>query len=211
MDITSAFGVYGNPVPLDPEEMASFVNESVVTYVRENPDVMIQTDCASQMMEKLFVTSAVFENYAVDARKLQTHWENVQDEWIDLFIDEKADYMVEKKLKQAQSYVVGMKALMPSDIQRTLAEKVILLVVDEARHLLDEDCTIIMKNRIVNDLSLLRRALVLMDNQIVADGGIFGVLIDTSLKIADFTPSIAHDSSSRNERKHSKVSFPSFC
>ncbi|TDH69409.1 hypothetical protein CCR75_005804 [Bremia lactucae] len=194
MDITSAFGVYGNPVPLDPEEMASFVNEFVVTYVRENPDVMIQTDCASQMMEKVFVTSAVFEHYAVDARKLQT-----------------ADYMVEKKLKQVQSYDVGMKALMPSDSQRTLAGKVILLVVDEARHLLDDECTIMMKNRIVNDLSLLRRALVLVNNQIVADGGIFGVLIDTTLKIADFTPSIAHGSSSRNGRKHSKVSFPSFC
>ncbi|KAI9994736.1 hypothetical protein PInf_011567 [Phytophthora infestans] len=91
----------------------------------------------------------------------------------------------------------------------------VVLVVDEARSLLNEKADPGALTVKVNDFRLLRRALALVNNRIGAEGGIFGVFVDTSPKISDseseVRPSFASDPSSRNYTNSTgDATFPPF-
>ncbi|TDH69515.1 hypothetical protein CCR75_008610 [Bremia lactucae] len=90
------------------------------------------------------------------------------------------------------------------------AGKVILLVIDEARSLLNDRSTIARNYGIVSDFRLLRRALVLVNECIGEEGGIFGVLIDTNSKVSDLAPPLSYDPEAHNAEGLVKVTFPPF-
>ncbi|KAG3136677.1 hypothetical protein PI126_g17706 [Phytophthora idaei] len=94
---------------------------------------------------------------------------------------------------------------------RSPSDKLVILVIDEARNLLGEE-----KGREMNDFRKLRQALVSVNMEISTGGGIFGVLVDTNPKIADlsndedsdsflsYPPFVLADTMDANWRKHCK-------
>ncbi|KAG3005751.1 hypothetical protein PC121_g8860 [Phytophthora cactorum] len=155
------------------------------------------------------------------------HWSVVQTEWLDLFTDRKADAIMAKKWKtlMATSSMKADPALaeMSEDALghgeatsaeksgRSPSDKLVILVIDEARNLLGEE-----KGREMNDFRKLRQALVSANMEISTGGGIFGVLVDTNPKIADlsndedsdsflsYPPFVLADTMDANWRKHCK-------
>jgi hypothetical protein len=137
------------------------------------------------------------------------NWDGVQAEWTKLFT--KSDDAVTKALKRLKTEQRPLKPLGERVQMRREAEgKVVVLVVDEARNLLG-------RNGRVDRLRMLREALTVVNDAVGGKGGVFGVLVDTSCKITDPTPSgwspspsLQWDSSSRDSSGTPQASFSPF-
>ncbi|KAG2785975.1 hypothetical protein PC129_g16867 [Phytophthora cactorum] len=155
------------------------------------------------------------------------HWSVVQTEWLDLFTDRKADAIMAKKWKtlmatssmkadpalaeMSEDALAHGEATSAEKSGRSPSDKLVILVIDEARNLLGEE-----KGREMNDFRKLRQALVSANMEISTGGGIFGVLVDTNPKIADlsndedsdsflsYPPFVLADTMDANWRKHCK-------
>ncbi|KAI9994745.1 hypothetical protein PInf_011576 [Phytophthora infestans] len=166
----------------------------------------------SSTVEQITSRLEAIYNYAVN------NWEEVQGEWIKLFNEKKSDVIVRRKLdQQAENDKKVRKAgkIVRGSVKKNQDGKMVVLVVDEARSLLNEKADPGALTVKVNDFRLLRRALALVNNRIGAEGGIFGVFVDTSPKISDseseVRPSFASDPSSRNYTNSTgDATFPPF-
>ncbi|EEY67550.1 uncharacterized protein PITG_17869 [Phytophthora infestans T30-4] len=161
----------------------------------------------SSSVEQVTSRLEAIYNYAIK------NWEEVQDEWIKLFNEKESDESVRNNLfQQAENdKKVKKKNVDDSSVKKRQDGKMVVLVVDEARSLLNEKADPGALTVKVNDFRLFRRALALVNNRIGAEGGIFAVLVDTNSKISDLTPSLASDPSSRNYKNSTGLeTFPPF-
>ncbi|KAG7399759.1 hypothetical protein PHYBOEH_008093 [Phytophthora boehmeriae] len=121
-------------------------------------------------------------------------WGGVQDEWIKLFTESGVDDSVTKNLIKYLRDSTDAECQVPDHAtakDECPKEKLVVLVVDEARALLCE------KEGGINQFRKLHRALVKANYKIAdthgKNGGIFGVMVDTNSKISDLMPRVSAD------------------
>ncbi|KAI9994712.1 hypothetical protein PInf_011543 [Phytophthora infestans] len=134
----------------------------------------------SSTIEQIASRLEAIYNYAIN------NWADVQAEWFNMFKEGADSDALSNLFQQARNDQEGeKKKIVDSSVKKNQDGKMVVLVVDEARSLLKVKANPGASIVKVNDFRLLRRALALVNNRIGAEGGIFGVFIDTSLKISD--------------------------
>lgn len=149
----------------------------------------------------------ISEKLVVIYEYARQNWEEVGDEWLQLFTSLKADRAVASASEAASERDAQLEQKMThksaSDAkQGSTKPQVVILAVDEARMLLS------LQHMKVDYYRLLRRALVMANEAIGLDGGILAVLVDTSSNVSDLLPPLASDSSSRNHEPNPLTLLP---
>jgi len=134
----------------------------------------------------------------------QQNWEAVGTNWLALFTTSQADLTVANALKAAELEWRSSNTTQP------VANRVVVLVVDEARSLLTERPDRINKFRVLRH-ALKNATANIRRRHVNVNGGIIAVLADTNSRVADFTPSLANEPSSRMDHNDPPFTlFPPF-
>ncbi|KAK1940555.1 hypothetical protein P3T76_008006 [Phytophthora citrophthora] len=110
------------------------------------------------------------------------HWDTVQTQWLGLFTNPSTDAVVVDSLEETRKRYEAKSSDKPSWTQTKASEKLVVVVIDEARHLVDSSTLGL------DHFQLLLRALVSVNESIGKMGAVFGVLVDTNPRLTTCDP-----------------------